>query len=250
MFTQLLAQFVGWLSLPVLAVLAGILVWRRALRAFPHFFNYVVVNELVGLTRLLAYHAPPAAYGRIYWISDVLIAIFAFLATYELFAKRLFPRFSSVRFYQYLFPIAAVVIALVAVPALIEMHRRSILLMMIHVFDVLRVAILFFFVGLMVFMGRRWARYEFGIAMGLVVEASTLLMTSVVWPSQSFIRHAMDQLPIIAYDIACLIWLITFLKQEKPEPVPSKPLSPEVLKEARKWEETLKGSLGKKKGLD
>ena len=249
MFTQLLAQIVGWLSLPVLAVLAGILVWRRALRAFPHFFNYVVINELVGLARLLAYHAP-AMYGRIYWISDVLIAIFAFLATYELFAKRLFPRFSSVRFYHYLFPAAATVVSLVAVPPLIEMHRRSILLMTIHVFDVLRVAILFFFVGLMVFMGRRWTRYEFGIAMGLVVEASALLMTSVVWPSQSFIRHAMDQLPVIAYDIACLIWLITFLKQEKPEPVPSVPVSPEVLKEARKWEETLKGSLSKKKSPD
>jgi len=247
---SIFVQLVGWFSLPVLAVLAGILIWRRIPKEFPHFFNYVAANELVGLLRLWAYHAGPYVYAVTYWISDVLIAVLAFLATYELFVKRLFPRFSSIRLYQFLFPLATVVITLIVVPAALETHRSLILKTTIHVFGILRVATLIFFVALMVFMGRQWTRYEFGIASGLVVEASALLATSTVWPHRIFRQHFLDELPEIAFDIGCVIWLITFLKPEKPAPVAVVPVSPGVLQEARKWEETLKGSLTRKKDVD
>src|SRR5215470_1343794 len=139
MSTKLLLQVVGWLSLPVLAVLAGILIWRKVRNKFPHFFNYVVVTEVVGVVRLWAYYAKPRAYAPVYWLSDLLIALFALLATYELFVKRLFPRFSAVRFYRYLFPIATAIVAIFAALAAIETRKFSNLLPMIHVFDVLRV---------------------------------------------------------------------------------------------------------------
>lgn len=245
-----LLQIVGWFSLPVLALLAGILIWRKIPRKFPHFFSYIVVDVLAGLGRLWIYYTKPQSYISIYWLSEILGALVALLATYELFAKRLFPRFYTVRFYRYLFPIAATLIALFAVPAAFQTQKHAVTLMIIHVFDVLRVTMLLFLVGIMAFMGRHWNRYEFGIAMGLVVEASALLMTSAIWTQRSFVRHLLDQLPAVSYDVSSVIWLITFLKPEKPELVPTVPVSPEVLQEARKWEETLKGSLGKKKGLD
>lgn len=247
---QILQQIVGWFSLPVLAVLVGILIWRRVPREFLYFFNYLVINEGVGLVRLWFYYARYRSYNFVYGISDLLIALFAFLASYELFIKRLFPRFYAVRFYRYLFPAAAVIITLSAVPAALHAPRSLFLATTIHVFDILRVATLIFFIGLMTFMGRQWTRYELGIAMGLVVEASGLLVTSALWTQKPFMRHLLDQLPPISYDIACLIWLITFLKPEKPTPAPAAPIAPEVLQEARKWEETLKGSLRRKKEPD
>lgn len=246
-----LVQLVGWFSLPVLIVLAGILLWRGIPREFPHFFNYVAANAVIGLVRLCAYRAgTPHAYAVIYWTSEVLIAVFAFLATYELFIKRLFPRFSAIRLYQFLFPAAAIVIVVIAVPAALESHKNLILRATIHTIDILRVSTLIFFVGLMVFMGRQWTGYEFGISLGLVVEASALLTTTGAWSRRGFVRHFLDELPDIAYDIACVIWLITFLKREKPVPLPATPIDPEVVKEAKKWEETLKGSFGKKKDSD
>lgn len=245
-----LLQIVGWFSLPVLALLAGTLIWRKIPRKFPYFFSYIVVDVFAGLGRLWIYYTKPQSYISIYWLSEILGALVALLATYELFAKRLFPRFYTVRFYRYLFPIAATFIALFAVPAAFQTHKHTANLMIIHVFDVVRVTMLLFLAGIMAFMGRHWNRYEFGIAMGLVVEASALLMTSAIWTQRSFVHHLLDQLPAVSYDISSVIWLITFLKPEPPELVPAVPVSPEVLKEARKWEETLKGSLGKKKGLD
>lgn len=250
MFTQVLTQLVGWFSLPVLAVLAGILIWRRVPREFLYFFNYLVANEVVGLVRLGVYYARYRSYNSIYGLSDLLISIFAFLASYELFIKRLFPRFYAVRFYRYLFPAAAIFITLCAIPTTLHTPKNLILTTVIHVFDILRVTTLFFFVGLMVFMGRRWTQYELGIAMGLIVEASALLITSAVWAQKPFMRHLLDQLPPVAFDVSCLIWLITFLKPEKPTLAGSAPVSPEVLQEARKWEDALKESLRKKKDSD
>jgi hypothetical protein len=59
-----------------------------------------------------------------------------------------------------------------------------------------------------------------------------------------------DELPVFAYDLACLIWLISFLRPEQATPVATAPVSPEILDQARKWEETLKESVtGKKRPL-
>jgi hypothetical protein len=250
MSTQLLFQVVGWFSLPVLAILAGTLLWRRIPRVFPHFFNYIVLTGVVGLVRLWAYHVKPQWYAAVYWISDVLIAMFAFLVTYELFIKRLFPRFYAVRFYQFLFPTAGMIITFLAVPAALQTRNISILLAIIHVFDVLRVTLLFFFIGLMAFMGRQWTRYELGITMGLVIEASGLLITSAIWSHQPWVRHLLDQLPVVTYDAACTVWLITFIRAEKTNSLSNLPLSSassELVKEARKWEETMKDSFAGKK---
>ena len=46
---------------------------------------------------------------------------------------------------------------------------------------------------------------------------------------------------MIAYDLACLIWLYCFWTAPKAQPmVPSAPLSAEALQDAKKWEDSLK----------
>jgi hypothetical protein len=57
----------------------------------------------------------------------------------------------------------------------------------------------------------------------------------------------LDRLPVVVYDLACLIWLITFMRPEKPAVAPTAPVGPEVVHQAREWEAALKDSLTKKK---
>ncbi|HLJ26347.1 MAG TPA: hypothetical protein VKY85_06540 [Candidatus Angelobacter sp.] len=242
-------QFVGWFSLPVLAILAGALAWRKAYREFPFFFYYIIAAEAVGLGRLFVYYyLSRSAYAYTYWVSDALITLFALLTTYELFLRRLFPRFHKTRFYRGLFPLAAVLLSILTAPIALQTNQLHRLLVTLHVLDFLRVAILLFFVGLMLAMGRHWSRSEFAIALGLAVQAAVLLTTFAIWTKNPDIHGLVDQLPTIAYDVACLIWLVTFLRPEQATPVLTAAVSPEILDQARKWEETLKESVTGKKG--
>jgi hypothetical protein len=242
-----LKDTINWFSLPILALLAGILVWRKTTREFPYFFCYVVVGESVDVTRLWAYYHWYRGYLFVFWTTDVLIAIFTFLVAYELFVRRLFPRFYAVRFYRYLFPLAGFCIALIAAPSALVNSKVSLLLTLIHGLEILRVTVLLFFVGLMILMGRHWGRYEFGIALGLGIQASAMLVTSANWTRSLMSPHLTDRLPVVAYDVACLAWLLTFLRSERMSTIPANAIKPEVLQEAKRWEDTLKKSLTGKK---
>ena len=243
MFARILTQIVNWLGLPILLAIAVLLFKRKAQREYPYFFAYIVLVELAGMVRLLVLELVPKRYFGTFWVTNILIAVFGFLVSYELFARRLFPRFFTVALYRYLFPAIGIVLTLAAVLAALANRKISLLLALNHGLEILQVTVLVFFVALMQFMGRHWSRYEFGIALGRGVQASAELITSANWTRNAFIRHVTDQLPTFAFDVACIVWLVTFLKPEKTTAVPSGPLSPEVLTEARKWQEAAKGSV-------
>ena len=252
MHTGLFWQAVYWFSLPVLAILTGVLLWRRIPRELPLFFSYVAAGFLVDAARLLAFlSGSRIIYFNTYWISEAVGTLFGLLATWELILLRLFPQFHRVRFYRYLFSFAAVAIATFSVMTG-YLHRTPLLLPVLmkslHALDFLRVALLIFFVGLMVFMGREWSRYEFGIALGLGLNAAAFLASLAVLTKR--VNTWFNEVPVFAYDAACLIWLISFLRPPKPLSVPTAPISPEVLEEAKKWQETLKESLVRKKDPD
>jgi len=232
---------IDWLGLPALAVLAIMLIYRRWYRYFPFFLVYVIAAEVIGLVRLAAV-SHPQVYRKIYWTSDTFLAACAFLATYELFFKRLFPVFYRVRFYRLLFPAAAIVVTMAAVlNALIGGHF-SILATTIHIYEFLRAMILFFFVALMLVMGRHWDKQEFGIASGFALDVSISLMLFSTWTHTSSRNAAIvEWWTVIAYDLACLIWLYCFWPAPKTSAAsPPTALSPEALDEAKKWEGSLK----------
>jgi hypothetical protein len=229
---------IDWFSLPALALLAGILLYRKLHKEFPLFFSYIVATELVGLARLAASSAPTKVYSYTYWISDVVLVAFAFLATYELFIKRLFPGFYRIRFFRYLFPAVAFAVTLVVVGvALYSNHGRA-LLLTAKIYEFLRAVILFFFVGLMVVMGREWEKMEFGIAFGFGIDVAVSLLSVAIWARVYQENPLLNRLPVIVYDIACIVWLYCVLTAEKTASAP--PISPEALHEAKKWEGTLK----------
>ncbi|MBZ5504378.1 MAG: hypothetical protein LAO78_02725 [Acidobacteriia bacterium] len=240
---------IDWLALPSLALLAGVLLYRKQHKEFPLFFSYVVATILVGVIRLAASQAPIVVYRYTYWISDLVSVAFAFLATYELFIKRLFPGFYNVRFFRYLFPAVASVITLVVVCVALYGNHNRVLLLTARIYEFLRAAILFFFAALMTMLGRRWEKKEFGIAFGFGLDVS-LSLASIALASQSFGSVAnwvhtanrseiLNRLPVVAYDIACIVWLYCFWTATE-IPAPAPPISSEALAEARKWEGSLK----------
>jgi len=179
----------------------------------------------------------------VYWISDAVIAVFAFLATYELFVKRLFPAFYKTRFFRYLFPAAAIVITVTVVLSTLMGRHQAALATIIQVYMFLRAAVLVFFVALMLLMGRQWDKQEFGIAFGFGLITSMSLALVAIWSHKAGRNVFVDRLPVIAYDIACFVWLYCFWSGLATVKVPAVPLQPEMLHEARKWEAALKDSI-------
>lgn len=230
----------NWLGLPALALLAIVLIYRRWNRVFPYFLIYVISAEAIGLIRLAASRFLPNAYSKIYWISDTVLAAAAFLAAYELLFRRLFPAFYRVRFYRSLFPAAAILITVLMIVSALFGGHFSVLATAIRTYEFLLGAALFFFVLLMLVMGRHWGKQEFGIAFGFGLVASTSLIMLSIW-SHASRRTAFAGWSVVAYDLACLIWLYCFWTAPKDQEATASPtFSTEALQEARKWEGSLK----------
>jgi hypothetical protein len=238
--TYWIKLFVDWMALPTLALLLGVLFYRKYQKEFPFFVAYVLAADAVGLSRLVASHSARAFYYYVYWISDVVVAVFAFVATYELFIKRLFPAFYKVRLFRNLFPIVAAVITVFGALTALYGGKLAVLLITVRAYELLRLTILFFFVALMVVMGRRWSKPEFGIAFGFGLDVSATFAMLAIFARNGNVGGIVNRVPTLAYDFACLIWLYCFWTARKSASIPSAPLSTEALHEAKRWEESLK----------
>ncbi len=238
-----------WAALPLLAVLALVFIYRRWVAEFPVFFSYVVIACVVGMARLIGSSAPASVNFYVFWISDIVYSLFALMATCELFIKHLFPRFYKIRFYRYLFVIAAILATLCSiVVALISGHLR-VLHSIVYIYNFARAAILVFFVALMMLMGRRWTRLQLGIAIGFVLEVSASLASLGIWSHTPSWNELIGRIFVVVYDSACLIWVLCFWTGAKPQaPLPD-PIPVEHLHQARKWEEVLKDFLTSGKQL-
>lgn len=232
---------IDWMGLPSLALLAIILVYRRWYREFPFFFCYILGAEFVGVCRLVFMRAPVNVYAHVYWISDTVLASFAFLATYELFFKQLFPGFYKTVFYRLLFPAAAILITvLVALTSLTGSHSSA-LGMTTRAYVFLSAVILLFFAALMIIMGRHWTRQEFGVAFGFALDVSTSSIFLGMLSRAATRNESLNRIAVFAYDIACLVWLYSFWTAPKAQATVSSPeLSLDALHQAKKWEGSLK----------
>lgn len=243
-------ELVNWLSLPTLAAIAVVMLWRGLRREFPLFFWFVLVSDVLTIVRFLAQFSSPRNYFFVYWVSDLIITVFNFLAVYELFMRRLFPRFFKIRLYRYLFPgIAAITIFFGWLTAIQSPNKNAAFLIEARVLDVVMVVMLVFFVGLMILMGRQWSRCDFGVALGFGIPCAAFLFASAMWVQTHYRPTSIDHLPVIAYDVSCLIWLYCFWTAPQTEPtVSSASLSTEALHEAKKWEDSLKDFMSQGKG--
>lgn len=230
----------------MLMLVSAIFLWRKTYRELPLFFTYIVSAWTTGLLRYAALNVGRATYFYTYWVSELVVAVVVSLALYEVFIRRLFPRFYKVRFYRNLFPIAALIILILTITtALQAVDRQAALLRASHVLDLIRTAALVFFVALMAVMGRNWTRYDFGIALGFGVQASAAVLNAAASMQTRFNPTILGTIEPVAYDISCLIWLITFWKPQRSVVAASSDQvsAAEALHRARTWEEALKDFL-------
>jgi hypothetical protein len=236
---------IEWLSLPVLAVLLGIMLWRKIYREFPFFFAYVLITEGAALIRVAAQFSRPLTYFYVYWISDLLISFFYLFVVYELFAKRIFPRYYKIGIYRYLFPFAAVAAMILGCLAAFAPRNMGVLALEDRILDAILVVLLLFFGLLMLLMGRRWTRYEFCISFGFAIYAAAFLIATTMWAQSRYFGKGLD-IPVIAYDISALVWLFSFWSPERTSEQ-AQAITPELVSEARAWQSLLRNWISSKK---
>ncbi|HEV3040443.1 MAG TPA: hypothetical protein VHA33_21955 [Candidatus Angelobacter sp.] len=251
----MLSDFIlSWFSLPVLAVLAIIFVWYRLYKDFPLFFIYIIASELVTISRYIVHEItkslPPTEswYQSFYWGSNLVLSVFGLMSVYEVFVRRLFVNFYKVRLYRLLFPTATLLIIAFSVITVALYRPEAVILGKVYgVLLFARGALLAFFVALMLLMGRTWTRYELGFALGLGALYVPSAFSLAMWTRALYAKWTANLAPI-AWNVACLIWLVAFGKRPPPEvPVSPESLKPELLQQAREWEGTLRQWLSSKK---
>lgn len=242
LLASLLPNLLFWFSIAVLTVLSAVFLWRGIWRDLPLFFLYIVSAPVIAMLRYAIYPLSRNAYFYVYWISELAGAVFCSLALYEVFLRRLFPRFHKVRLYRALFPAMAGLLLLLTIIAAVQSADRGAAFQLAsQVFDFLRTAFLVFFMFLMLLMGRQWKRYDLGITLGFGLQAAAALANAAVRGKLGHRSALFDSIETFTFEVACVIWLITFLKPERSDRLqPAETLDPLVLPQARKWESVLK----------
>lgn len=248
-FAGMLPWILFWFPVGVLGLLSVIFIRRRIYSELPFFFLYTSSSFLFGVMRYSAFKFNSVVFFYVFWISELTGAVIFSLAVYEIFFRRIFPRFLNVRFYRKLLPAVALLILLVAVAASLQSSdRAAAFLLASRIFDFIRTAFLLFFLALMLVMGRQGTRYDAGITLGFGLQAAAALANAAVRGRLGHRSRLFDTAETITFEVACIIWLVTFLKPEKPDHLqPAAPLDPGMLHQARKWETALKDwlTLGK-----
>jgi glycerol uptake facilitator-like aquaporin len=242
MLAGMLPHILFWFPVVTFGLLSAQFLRRRIYSELPFFFLYAWTSFFFGISRYIAFKTSTTSFFYVYWISELAGAVIFALAMYEVFLRRLFPRFYKLKFYRRLFPATALLILLGTIGAVLQSHDRSAAFQVAsRVFDFARTACLVFFMLLMSFMGRQWTRYDFGITLGFGVQAAAALANAAVRARLGHRSPAFDTIETVAFEFACIIWLATFIKAPKPDRIaPAVPLDPQLVHDARKWESVLK----------
>ncbi len=221
---------------------------RRSYKEFPAFLVYIafsITSTLTGLATSNNY----VVYFRVYWISEVLYVVLAFWALLEVF-KSVFRNFYRMRWFRLLFPAigvlmlsTAVVRSLVSPPAQVNRAFAAIIFSELAV-RFLQIGLLFLFFALIRFFHLMWRQQALGIALGFGISAAGSLVVFLL-PSEfgAEFGYVVRITPPIAYTLAVVVWLLTFLTPQ-PESALHSPVSgltPEhMLAEVRQYSSTVK----------
>lgn len=237
-----LSLLVRWFPVAAVALLALIFVWRRQWRDLPFFFSYLIYGLFFVAVLYIGIRLGKRPYFYIYWISNLIGFVVVLLPMYEVFLRRLFTGFYKTRLYRSIFPSTAVLILVLTVlTALQAEDKGAAFKMALRAFDFMRTAVLVFFISLMLFMGRQWTRYDLGITLGFAIQAAVALANAAVRARMHYHPTFLDTVEMVAYNVSCVIWLVTFWQPERRVALSrAGQLDREMLHQARNWEVILK----------
>lgn len=226
---------------------------RQTRNRFPAFLTYNAFEALSGIAGL-AISGRAAVYFFVYWTSHTLSLVLSFLAVYEVIDV-VFKNFRRLNWFKFLFP-------LIALAALILASARNLLIPTTGGYPLfntivsleiavqfLQIFVLFLFFVLIRFFRMRRQQYAVGIALGFGISAAGSL---VVFLLRSEFGTKLDPVvrstPPIAYTLALVVWLATFLTPEPAHPLQGKVLAltpEEMLAEIKQYSSTVKKILSR-----
>lgn len=234
-------------------LLLTILVKRKLYREFPFFIAYITAVIVVSGLRFWAIHNY-SLYFRVFWFSEAAYAVLALLALHEAF-RCVFDEFYEIwNWFWLVFPTAVGVFAFVNIMAALSRSPAQVppVVAFVRLADSTVnwvQAALFGLMCVLVWLVGNWEYYPVGIVTGFAVLAlgSWAALTSFSGFGTKF--NAVGKYgPPLAYFIAVLVWLRTFIPQPRQEnwEAWSKTMTPEqMIAEVKGYLRILKGKRSK-----
>jgi hypothetical protein len=241
----------GVIALILAAWLAILLVRSKTNRKFPFFFLYVISSIVFAILRLSVSSNYPLFFV-IYWITEAVYVLLALMALHEVFRK-IFAAFYEKRWFWLFFPSVVIAISVLAViyrlgsPPTQANAVMSFIISMGMAVNLVQALLFVLFFVLVWFNGIGWREYPFGIVMGFAAIA--VMTFSVQWARSEFgtrLNVVSSYAPAVAYILAVILWLNTFLRPPEPEPQWKLKITPEqLLEELRQYSKILGKLRGK-----
>lgn len=211
------------LSLTAAGLVIGVIIvflWRRLYSEFPWFFAYLASSLVVTAVRF-SIRGDYLTIFKVYWTTEALYALLALLALHEVF-RRVFLAFYLFRWFWPVFPTVIAGIVLVTFTSGLRVAKEAPqlvrLVLAVGVTAKYAEAGLFVvFVLLVALLNVTWRTYAFGIVNGFAVSALGGWLSYGVTSEfrTKFTALAKYSHPV-AYILAVVIWLITFMRPEAP----------------------------------
>lgn len=246
--TELVMALVG----AALQVLLCLVLWTKgAYRQFRVFSLYSVFSVLSTVT-LMAVQKNFSLYLWAFWINEAVSVVLTFIVLQES-VYLVFRNFLSLPWFKALFPGIGLLMLFIALlrAAFHPVSQAQLLASTIISLEIgvgfLQFGIFLLFIVLVRFFRMRWRQQAFGVVLGFGVSVAGSL---VVFLLRSEFGTKFDPIvritPPIAYIMAVVVWLATFLRNEPLQPTMDKgpALTPEQMaSDLRRYTQAVKGIL-------
>jgi hypothetical protein len=232
------------------AYLCVLLLFRNLYRQF-RFFSLCMAFTVLYTSALIMARNHPAIYFNVYWYGEAITVLLGFLALQESFYQ-VFRNFLPIRWFRRLFPAIGILMLFVAIlrailyPVFQASVFASTLVSLEIGVGILQVGIFGLFILLVRFFHMRWRQQAFGVVLGFGIAAAGSLVTYLLRSEFGTKFNPVVRIaPPIAYIVAVVVWLATFLR---PEPALAQErvqaLTPEqMVSDLRRYTHAVKGIL-------
>lgn len=235
-----------------LQVMLCLVLWLKGSYRQFRFFSLYSAFSVLSTVTLMAVQKNFSLYLGAYWINEAVSVVLTFIVLQESFYL-VFRNFLSIPWFKSLFPGIGFLMLLVALlraayhPVSQARLLASILISLEIGVGFLQFGIFFLFIVLVGFFHMRWRQQAFGVVLGYGISVAGSL---VVFLLRSEFGTKFDPIvritPPIAYIIAVIVWLATFLRAEPLQPAQDRAptFTPEQMaSDLRRYTQAVKGVL-------
>lgn len=222
---------------------------RGAYRQF-RFFTLCIVFSVAYTIALIVVRQHASLYLGVYWVNEGISVVLIFLALQESFYL-VFRNFLTIPWFRRLFPGIGLLMLFVSVlrAAFYPVAQASLLATTLITLEIivgfLQFGIFCLFILLVQFFHLRWRQQAFGVVLGFGISAAGSLVVYLLRSEFGTKFNPVVRItPPIAYIIAVVVWVVTFLRPEPLQPSLDAVFSPEQMaSDLRRYTKAVKGIL-------